>query len=78
MHNVKAVVLLDIRKPINEIADTVGMIHGTVYNIVTNNYEKNEKGARWVSHLMTEENKCSHFKTVHFERKGSILKAHHH
>ena len=41
IHNVKAVVLLDIRKPINEIADTVGMIHGTVYNIVTNNYKKN-------------------------------------
>jgi histone-lysine N-methyltransferase SETMAR len=56
---VKGVIAKDRKKSIDDIADTVGLYHGTVHKIVTKDLNMNKVCARWVPRLLTDENKAT-------------------
>ena len=59
IQDVKDVIAKDRRKSIDDIADTVGLCHGTVHKIVTKDLNMNKVCARWVPRLLTDENKAT-------------------
>ncbi|XP_060575741.1 protein GVQW3-like [Ruditapes philippinarum] len=60
IQDVKDVIAKDRRKSIYDIADTVGLCHGTVHMIVTKLFlNMNKVCARWVPRLLTDENKAT-------------------
>jgi hypothetical protein len=56
---IKDVLATDRRKSLGDIADTVGLSHGTVHKIVTQGLNMNKVCARWVPRLLTDEMKAT-------------------
>ena len=54
---VKTVILSDRRKSVDDVANIVGISHGTVHNILSSELNMSKVCARWVPRLLTDDEK---------------------